>query len=328
MVHNLSRRRYFASRLSRLSPNFKSPRSRFAMLKRKIPIARRFIRPRSPRTYRVRQNIHQPRASSRPNKYIVHTELPEPRGVFPPQFELEGPYVTIPTQVSSPSPPYPQIFQPTYVLSIRPERMQEFLRRMGSWSMYCKRGNCVVGSTLDKNKMLRTNVINTAGSKLKLGQIGCWLSHFNAWQCIADAPYEYGTIFEDDVGFSNSTQISLRVQEAMAELESTSTPWDVLYWCVLPFPHVAAGLKECQLKNWFVAPPNHCLGCIAYTIKKSVAQLWLSRAKPIHNPVDNWVTESFDRLRAFCIKPILGFMVPSFSDTENQRKPGYLRYLK
>jgi GR25 family glycosyltransferase involved in LPS biosynthesis len=176
--------------------------------------------------------------------------------------------------------------------------------------------------------LLRSNVINSAGSNLKLGQIGCWLSHLNAWQCIADAPYKFGTVFEDDVGFSNSLEISQRVQVAMTEMDQTCTNWDVLFWCVSPLPHVHAALRNCHLKNWFIVPPNQCVGCIAYTIKKSVAHMWISRAKPIHNAVDVWVSESFDRLKAFCIKPFLGFVVPSFSDTDESRNPGYLQYLK
>ena len=367
MVLNLSRRHFYRLRNSAAFRNSKSPQFQFLRFQRRVPPGRRFQQANSPRqsprqtyrqsprqtyrqsprqTYRQspRQTYNQSprvknvqnsnkfqksRTSNRPKNANIHTGLPVIRGTFPAQFELHGPYASIPLELSSSSsPPCPQIFKPAYVLSIRPERMQEFVRRMGPWSTYCKRGKCVIGSTLDKKQLLRSNVINSAGSKLKLGEIGCWLSHLNAWQCIDAAPYDHGTIFEDDAGFTHSTQISSRVQEAMAELDRTGTHWDVLYWCVLPFPHVSAGLRDCHLKHWFIAPPNQCFGCIAYTIKKSVAHMWISRAKPIHNPVDVWVSESFNRLKVFCIKPILGFMVYSFSDTDDSMNPGYLRYLK
>ena len=333
MVQNKSRRHFRSRNVPRTFYNFRS--RDFRIFRGKSPLHLLSLQRRSsrlPRPQITKQNQFTMTNKKRkhPSRFVLPSAQAAPaatKGGFPLEFEMKGSFIDI-SQSTSTWPSFSQIFQPIYVLSIRPERMREFIRRMGPWGAFCKRGNCVVGSQLDRNQMLKGNVINSAGSKLKLGQIGCWLSHLNAWQCIANAPYEFGTIFEDDVGFSYSAQISLHAQEAMAELEQTSTQWDILYWCISPIPHVAAGLKDCDLKNWYIVPHNHCLGCIAYTIKKSVANLWVAQAKPIHNPVDIWVTSYFNNLKTFCIKPVLGYIVPSYSDTEDQRQPGYLRFLK
>jgi GR25 family glycosyltransferase involved in LPS biosynthesis len=256
--------------------------------------------------------------------------LPKPTTDFLPQFELNGSLyntAVIPL-IPDTVPPYPFIFQPTYVLSIRPERMQSFIQRMGPWGSFSKRASCVVGSTLDRKKLLQTGVINLKGNNLKLGQIGCSLSHLNAWQNIVNAPYEYGTVFEDDAGFSYSSEVEQHVKKAMLELKMTNTDWDILFWCINPIPHVAAGLQTCHLQNWHRVPLNNCMATIAYTIKKSVAQFFVQNAKPIHNPVDVWISEYFGRFKTFCIKPVLGFIVPSCSDTEDQQNPGYLRFIQ
>ena len=252
----------------------------------------------------------------------VNQGLPMPSGSFPEEHEMKGDY--IPLVDSNVDSDYPIILRPTYVISIRPERFTNFVKRVRQWMIHCKRPPCVVGKTLDKNKLLKEGTINRQGATLKLGQIGCWLSHLKAWQCISNSPYEYGTVMEDDAFLGYDMQ---RVNKSMEELETKKIRWDVLFWCILPMPHVEKGLQPCGLTYWKRVPKNNCMGCIAYTVTKQVASMWSQKSKPIHNPVDVWVTQDFDNLQVYCISPILGYMVPTSSDTEDQLKPGYLKYI-
>jgi GR25 family glycosyltransferase involved in LPS biosynthesis len=244
-----------------------------------------------------------------------------PSDNFFPKYEMVGGFIPL---VDVPTSTYPKIMQPTYVLSIRPERLEQFSQRMGQWMIHCKRPPCVVGKKLDKSQLYRNHTIDSKGGKMKLGEIGCWLSHLKSWQCIAASPYESGTIMEDDASFGTNLQ---RVDLAMEELKQKNIPWDILFWCHSPIPHVSQYLKPCGLDNWSRASRNNCMGCIAYTIKKHVAQIWSQRAKPIQSPVDVWVAEYFDRFQVYCIKPVLGSILPSVSDTTETMNPGYLKYL-
>lgn len=274
------------------------------------------------RKFRSASYSPQPRFNSRRQlKKGKNNTPPMPSDNFSPKYEMVGEFIPL---VDAPTSTYPKIMQPTYVLSIRPERLEQFSQRMGQWMIHCKRPPCVVGKKLDKSQLYRNHTIDSKGGKMKLGEIGCWLSHLKSWQCIAASPYESGTIMEDDASFGTNLQ---RVDLAMEELKQKNIPWDILFWCHSPIPHVSQYLKPCGLDNWSRASRNNCMGCIAYTIKKHVAQIWSQRAKPIQSPVDVWVAEYFDRFQVYCIKPVLGSILPSVSDTTETMNPGYLKYL-
>lgn len=230
-------------------------------------------------------------------------------------------------EVNYAEPHCPVVFRPFYAISIREPRFQDLVRRLGSWMAHGKRAPCVLGVTLHKNRLHESGTLSREGDHLRLGEIGCWLSHFNAWAAIARSPWEYGTVMEDDAFISCTPGVAAHVNRAWAELQHRKVPWDVLYWCISPLPHVSQGLQACELSHWYRVPPRHCMGCVAYTIKTTVAQSWVQRAKPIRNAVDGWVAEDFGQLRVYCVKPVLGYIVPTGSDTANTANPSYLKHL-
>lgn len=217
--------------------------------------------------------------------------------------------------VDYPGPPCPEVFRPSYLISIREARFQDLAQRMGPWMAHCRRAPCVVGLTLNKNQLYSAGTLARTGNSLKLGEIGCWLSHYNAWSAIARSPFEYGTLMEDDAAIACTLEVAAHVNQSVAELQEKKVPWDVLYWCISYAPHVAQGLQECGLTHWYRIPPHHCVGTVAYTIKTTVAQSWVQRAQPIRNPVDGWLCHEFEHLQVYCIKPILGTVVSTASDT-------------
>lgn len=317
------RNRFHSSRLfarpssaqRHVSP-IKSQNLMFGQIRRSMSPARRSTSPTrrsmSPmnRMYGGRNNLVAP----------SHTQK------FNPQHELRGAFIRYNPSVSSSCP---NIFKPTYVLSIRTERMNNFTQRFSPWMPFMKRSQCVIGAHLNKEKLVRDKTITrTMASKLKLGQIGCFLSHMNAWKCIANAPYEFGTILEDDADIRLSS--AQKINESMKELSDKHISWDILFWCISPIPHVAASLQECKhLKNWKKIPPNACMGGIAYTIKKHVARAWVNRFHGITEPSDLWIARTFGQFHTYCINPILGFMVlTKESDTEHSTSPKYNKYLK
>lgn len=274
------------------------------------------------------QSISQNRRRSRNRRSVGRNNVSAPSRLqkFNPRYELIGDFITYNSSVSSSCP---DIFKPTYVLSIRTERMDNFAQRFSPWMHFMKRSLCVIGAYLDKTRLIHDKIITPyAASKMKLGEIGCFLSHMNTWKCIANSPYEFGTIFEDDADINLHT--APRINESMKEFDEKHVSWDILFWCISPIPHVAASLQECRLlKKWKKIPQNSCMGGVAYTIKKHVAQSWVNRFNGITEPSDVWIARTFGQFNTYCINPILGFMVPTKqSDTAHLKSPGYNKYLK
>lgn len=258
-------------------------------------------------------------------------KLPHPCGSFPQEYEMIGVQCLPKFEISASNVSYPQILNPSYVLSIRPERFYAFVDRFGPWAQCCRRVKCVVGVDLDKTTLLRNGTVSRRARRMRLGEIGCYLSHLTAWKAIRDSPLEYGTVFEDDVDihFSKAAQTVRTIQNAMDELVSKKIKWDVLYWCISPAPHVKKQLQPHPvLKKWSVVPTNACMACIAYTINKRTASLWCARALPIAVPVDVYVSSTFGTsVKTLCINPHLGTIIPSSSDTSHTARPYYLKYL-
>jgi len=272
----------------------------------------------------ISNSTSRSRSNSRRGRYNAKVP-PPPSQNFNPHYELQEPFISVNFNSTSSCP---SIFRPTYVLSIRPERMKNFTSRFAPWMEFMKRIPCVVGMYLDKTNLIRDHVISGQGTRLKLGQIGCFLSHIKAWKCIASSPYEFGSIFEDDAQIQLS--YAGRINEAMQELKTKNISWDILFWCISPIPHVAASLQpHPNLKHWKRIPQYSCMGGVAYTIKKHVAEDWVKNSNTITAPSDVWISHSFDqKYKTLCINPVLGYMIKTNeSDTEHSKSPGYNKYL-
>lgn len=255
--------------------------------------------------------------------------LPMPASNFDATYDQTGKYVPL-INASYTGPMYPHILQPTYVISVRPERMKNFVTRLGPWSTHCKRGKCVFGKLLDKGQLIREKTLSASWNDVRMGQIGCYLSHLNAWNSILESPYEYGTVMEDDadVRYSDAATIDAKIKAALNELKQQNQHWDILFWNINPTPSVAAKLQDCKLEHWRKVPSGTCMGCIAYTIRKSVLQQYMKTVKPISMPVDYFMMHSFHKYKTYCLYPPLGSVVPTASDTEDQQRPSYERWLR
>ena len=208
--------------------------------------------------------------------------------------------------------------------------MKSFTTRVGPWSMHCKRARCVFGKFLDKGQLIRENILSSAWKDVRMGQIGCFLSHLNAWTSILNSPYEFGTVMEDDadVKYSNASDISVKIHDALEELHKSNQTWDILFWNINPTPSVSERLQPCGLAHWRRIPSGTCMGCIAYTIKKTVLQQYVNVVKPFAMPVDFFMMHRFHKYKAFCLYPPLGSVIPTASDTEDRLRPSYERWIK
>ncbi|XP_003377989.1 glycosyltransferase 25 family member 1 [Trichinella spiralis] len=62
---------------------------------------------------------------------------------------------------------------------------------------------------------------------MTLGEVGCFLSHYNVWRDMLDRGYRRAVIFEDDLRFTRSFRRQVGV--VMAELDANVPDWDLVY---------------------------------------------------------------------------------------------------
>lgn len=250
--------------------------------------------------------------------------VPPPSAGWVSEYDLVGPYHPKQDTTDTDDLPCPDLFRPGYVLSVRPERLSAFMQRLGPWSTHIRRAPCVVGASLNLAELERTGQLSPRGRNLRPGEVGCWLSHYRAWEAIAASPYEYGTVFEDDA----PVECSARVVEALrvADAEQKGLEWDMLVWC--RSPHVPVPLHKGPGVHWSRVPANYCLGGIAYTLKTSVARRWVREALPITCAVDVWMASTFGTLAVYALEPMLGTVLRTDqSDTGHTTTPSYFHLL-
>ena len=93
--------------------------------------------------------------------------------------------------------------EPSFVISINPDRYIDFKNLLKHWNSHINLYNGVIGIKLKREELISDGILDK-DSDLTLGQIGCWLSHYNLWKKIKDEKISYMTIFEDDVNIDVS----------------------------------------------------------------------------------------------------------------------------
>jgi len=211
---------------------------------------------------------------------------------------------------------FPDFLKPVYVISIRRNRMDGFVRRMGPWMQWMRRFPCVDGRFINRSTMVKQHKLKTT-KRLSNGQIGCAESHIGVWRAIADGPHEYATVFEDDVAIdyaTNGRAIVQRMTAAFNELQEKNVQWDFLSW-----GHGPWALKKNKpipgLKNW--KSPGMCQGFFAYTIKRSLAAYLLRHVYPFDLAIDIWVYRlaMANKFKAYCMSPLAFFVINGPSET-------------
>ena len=249
---------------------------------------------------------------------------------FDPQYETFHKPIALSAEdmKDDPSDPlsWPSLAKPIYVISIRRNRMNGFVRRMGPWMKYCRRPPCTDGRFINRKQWIKRGWINMAWKKsrrLNMGQLGACGSHITAWRHIAEGPHEQGTIFEDDVAIDyrkNGHHIVRRMREAIRELEEKNVQWDMISWGHGSWA-VKHNTKYPHLTHWW--RPGVVQGFFAYTIKKSMAQRLIKMVYPFRTTIDNWV---YDYLAAknvfkiYTLVPSLCYVIPGPSETTKMLK--------
>lgn len=212
---------------------------------------------------------------------------------------------------------FPNFLKPVYVISIRRNRMDGFVHRMGKgWMQWMRRFPCVDGRFINRSTMVKQNKLKTT-RRLSNGQIGCAESHIGVWRAIANGPHEYATVFEDDVAIDHSTNgpaILQRMTAAFNELQEKNLQWDFLSWGHGPWA-LQKNKPIPGLRHW--KSPGMCQGFFAYTIKRSLAAYLVRHVYPFEFAIDIWVYRlaMANKFKAYCMSPLAFFVINGPSET-------------
>uniref|UniRef100_A0A0C9RI84 AAEL003481_0 protein n=1 Tax=Fopius arisanus TaxID=64838 RepID=A0A0C9RI84_9HYME len=168
---------------------------------------------------------------------------------------------------------------------------------------------------------------------MKMGEIGCFLSHYIIWKRMIDDNYKQVMVLEDDVRFE--PYFRNKVNVVMGELKNLQLEWDLVY----------LGRKRMQeedepyvLSSKYLVHAGYSYWTLGYILSQTGAQKLLD-AKPLNSlvPVDEYLPILFDKhpranwkgyfpvrnLIAFSTAPLLIFPTHYtgesgyISDTEN-----------
>ena len=171
------------------------------------------------------------------------------------------------------------------------------------------------------------------GRPIKLGEIGCFLSHYNIWTDVVKNQYDKVIVFEDDIRFE--PYFKAKIEHLHHELESLSLDWDLIFLG----RKILWNTDEPWVENSSVlVHVNYTYWTLGYMLSMRGAQKLLDE-KPLSKivPVDEYLPIMYDRhpnqqwkshyknrnLKAFSVHP--QFVFPThyvgdegyFSDTED-----------
>ena len=212
--------------------------------------------------------------------------------------------------------PIPNI-PPIFVISLaraahRREAMRERLNALG---LQYEIIDAIDGKTANPatyQTRLRQDIARrTLGRELWLGEIGCYLSHYNLWQKIAAEKIPQAIVLEDDAGFAEG------FAEVIADVLTLNCSWDIINLTAGRPELVDVAFYKLAGRDYIFGRPRRKLMCThAYLISLSGAQKLLDICRTISEPIDRaWGHWWHTKLAYFCVSPSLSDSVESESTT-------------
>ena len=145
---------------------------------------------------------------------------------------------------------------------------------------------------LDKNKLIADGLVSSKNS-LRMGQIGCALSHITILKNIKKQKAPYGIILEDDVIIPDDFSL---------EQLKLPTDFDICFLggCNINGEQIAPNWIRPTAKNGAF---NLCWHAVL--VNKKSAQKILDLLKPLTRPIDSQIREEYDKLKVFYHYPNL-----------------------
>ena len=240
-------------------------------------------------------------------------------------------------------PPHPTRsrfgFDHIYVISMRrrPERLEKLdamLRLLGidyTW------WPAIDGRTLTMDELNRRGVRMLDNYRdpyhrrsLKMGEIGCFLSHHSVWRDVIDRQYRRVLVLEDDLRFERNIRSLL--QAIIDDIDSSNLVWDLIYLGRKRLSN-EVGIYRAVPSQRYLTEVGYSYWTLAYALSASGAEKLLA-ADPLSkmvavdeylpimfdaHPNDEWRLAFTNRnVRAFTSEPLL------VSPARYTHQPGYV----
>lgn len=207
-------------------------------------------------------------------------------------------------------------------LKRRPERRTRMEYSLGELGLQHKLINAVDGMALNDTyveslgiKMLPNFADPYHHRAMTMGEIGCFLSHYNIWKEIVDRKLKSSLIFEDDIRFE--PHFRTKLVNFMNEVDTLKVDWDIIY---LGRKRLAIANESFVDDSDSLVNVQHSYWTLSYILSEKGAEKLIA-GEPFGKlvPVDEYLPIMFDRhpdsrwkdpfpnrnLKAFSIHPLL-----------------------
>ncbi|GFO17746.1 glycosyltransferase 25 family member 1 [Plakobranchus ocellatus] len=149
---------------------------------------------------------------------------------------------------------------------------------------------------------------------MTMGEIGCFLSHYNIWKEMVDMNYEKIVVFEDDVRFE--PYFRLKLANMMTEVEKLFEVWDLIY---LGRKRLRIDLEEMVEGSSRLSWPHYSYWTVSYLLSNHGARKLLGQ-NPLSKmvPVDEYLPIMFNKhpeeewLQQFSPRDLVGLSADPF----------------
>lgn len=217
------------------------------------------------------------------------------------------------------------MFWPCYIINLKEnqQRLRNCKKQFSDLGLDFQLIDAVNGKSLSQQEI--DNVYDSKKNKLHYkaplvpSEIGCYLSHYNAWQKIANGSKEGGFVFEDDF---NANDDFLNVIKVLSN--DSMNDWDMVKLFSLKEDPKAFSMREINEGLKIVHPCKIPTCMIAYALTKDGARKLISRHSKVFRPVDEdmkYFWETGLRVSLIIPPPVsIGDQSVSVSTIGNDRK--------
>lgn len=197
-----------------------------------------------------------------------------------------------------------------FVISIRPQRWEDFQIRVGPWKKYATLFTGTDGRKINKRRFILDGKLHHKRNGLRRGEIGCYDAHVRLWKEIVKKKIPYAFICEDDADIKHDLKVSKTIQKAFAEVKEMKLDYDLFY-----VGHRAHGIRK-RLSP-MISEPKGGYGLFAYVLTLAGAKKLIRAAFPAREAVDMFVSTMQNRklIKCIALDPSLCYVVPVPSDT-------------
>jgi glycosyl transferase family 25 len=203
-------------------------------------------------------------------------------------------------------------------LQIRNDRKIDMINKLKQVGIEPIFVNGINGKLLNRDDLIKKKILfeSTEIRKMYRGELGCFLSHVEAWKQIAESDKEYGLIMEDDVTIAKD--FKKKCIEYIAKLPKD---WDLFYVgrnCYRFFEELCYKGKSYD-DNMFI-PDYIGYGTYSYFMTKKCAKRLLKVVFPFSVPVDVYLHDmhQLGKVKTYTLQRAIAY-VKNHKDSDSSK---------